>query len=375
MSKETIEWLNANTMIGKVGDKEKYAKNNWMILQSDGTYKAWWQTDGYDMAYQGFIPVEDIESRLFNWEPVELMPMFKMPTTADEADGIDAQGHAFKWIGDTGKKAIVHPVTGQVFSYVGVDSYNVHGYVPWLIENPGKIVDAGELGITSAGLLRGGGVAYVTMSLPETVEVAGLEFNPTLMAVTSIDTTRATHYVTSNLVAICDNSMQVAFDGAVTKVRIKHSANSLKKLGNLRDALGVIYKDAEDFQEWVNRLVDIDVTDKQFAQIIEGIIPTPAPEMGNKDGKTVVKNQRSITIATDKKETLTQMWNSDPRCKQWNGTMFGAFQTYNTWSEHVKPRNENAVDRVMTGTIGGQFAKDAEDFWAIVGGIMPEVVG
>lgn len=367
MSKETIEWLNANTMVGQIKNKEKYARNNWMILQDDGTFKPWWQTDGYDMAYEGFIPIEDIKDRLFNWEPIEAPIMLKVPCDVAVADGIDAEGKGFRWVADPTKKAIMNPTNDVVFSYVGQDSYNIHGYVKWLIENPGQIVDSGELGITSAGLLRQGGVAYVTLSLPDMVEVAGLEFSPTLMAVTSLDTTRATHYVTTNLIGVCDNSMEAAFDQAATKVRIKHSARSLAKVGQVRDALGLIYKEAEDFQEWVNRLVDIDVTDRQFQDIINGIIPTPDPKTESVNGSQVVTNQRSITIATDKKETLTQMWHSDPRCKAWNGTMFGAFQTFNTWSEHSKPRNDNAVDRVMTGTVSGSFAKDADQFWSIVG--------
>lgn len=370
MSKETIEWLNANTMLGQVRNKEKYAKNNWMILQNDGSYKAWWQTEGYDMAYDGFIPVDDIMNRLFNWEPIEVTPMFKKPCTMEDMDGIDGDGLPFRWVADVSRKAIAHPERDVVYSYVGVDSYKVHGYKEWLIDAPAKIVDSGDLGITSVILLRNGGVACVTMSLPDEVEVAGITFNPTIMAVTSIDTTKATTFAVTNLIGVCDNSMEAGLDRATGKFKFKHTARSLNKIGDVRDALGLVYKNAEDFQQWVEALVDVDVTDREFKAIIDGLIEMPEPQIGtNNKGDKVVKNQRSITIAANKRVTIMDMWHHDPRCKPWHGNMFGAFQTYNTWIEHEKPQNDNAVERVMTGTVSGSFAKESAEFWSIVQGM------
>jgi hypothetical protein len=222
-------------------------------------------------------------------------------------------------------------------------------------------------------LLRRGGVACVTMTLPESVEVAGLEFKPTLMAMTSHDTTKKTGYYMTNIIGVCDNSMNAAqrqSEGTGKFMTVKHTSQSLTRLNDIRAALGIVYRDAEEFQQWVEALTQVDITDRQFKAIISGIVPIPEPEMGvGKSGDQVVKNQRSITIAANKNDRMFGMWKADPRCAQWHGTLFGAYQTFNTWAEHEKPRNDNAMDRLFQGTLGGQFQKDSDMFWNVVKGL------
>jgi len=370
MSKETIADLNMYTMLGNVNDKAKWVNNNWMILQADGSYRAWWQSEGFQNAYDGFIPVDEVDRVLFNWEPIEAPVMLKVPCSADEADGTDGYGNPFRWVGDTKRKAIMNPTNDTVFSYVGVDSYQIHGYHKWLIDGPATIAD-GELGIDSAGLLRRGGVAYVCMTLPNGVTTARakLDFKPTLLARTSLDTTASSAYFMTNMIGVCDNSVAAAIHNATDRVKIKHSSRSLTKIGLLRDALGLVYEDAEEFSTWVDGLVDVEVTDRQFKAIVDGLIPIPVPEVEAGPNGQRVKNQRGITIAANKQEALMNMWHIDPRAATWHGTMLGAFQAVNTWTEHMKPQNDNAVDRIMTGTLNGSFAKEADDFWTIVNGI------
>jgi len=86
MSKETIQWLNENTMIGHVSNKEKWASNGWM-METDGVFKAWWQQPNYRFAYPGAIPVEDVVEYLFNWEPVEAAIHLRKPCNEADADG------------------------------------------------------------------------------------------------------------------------------------------------------------------------------------------------------------------------------------------------------------------------------------------------
>ena len=55
MSRETLEWLNENTLIGF----------------TDKRGNAWHHRGGYDNHYPGGIPVEDVRKRLFDWEVEE----------------------------------------------------------------------------------------------------------------------------------------------------------------------------------------------------------------------------------------------------------------------------------------------------------------
>jgi hypothetical protein len=104
---------------------------------------------------------------------------------------------------DPTRKAIVRPDTGAILG-VFRTGYRVHDYDQWLIHNVEGILDA-DLQIGSAGLLRGGAVAWVQVEMADTLTAAGVEFRPFLTATTSLDGSIATTYQTGAQVVVCDN--------------------------------------------------------------------------------------------------------------------------------------------------------------------------
>lgn len=368
MSAETIEWLNANTMIGFTANRDAYKHMGWGLSYDEqaGENRAWWYTDGFKNGYSGAIPVEEVERVLFNWEPIETEIMYKRrDVTEQDADAIDGNG-PFLWVPSDKYKGIMHPETEVEFGVFGKDSYKIHSYKQWLIDNLSRLVD-GEAGIATAGMLRGGGVAYVTVELPENVEVAGMDIRPQLLAATSVDGTKATTYKAITQVCVCDNTLDLAIssgEGGMFKVR--HSSNSLGRLGDARDALGIIYKQAEDMEQFLTELANVDVTDAQFNAIVKTIKPIPDMETGIKGGKHVVTNQRAITIAENTQQELRELWHRDPRVTPWNGTLLGAFQATNTWHNHMRSNSDNGVERVMTSTLANNVAKFDREFFQIV---------
>lgn len=386
MSRETIEWLNENTMVGFTADREHYRDKGWVVFDDRiGENRAWWALDGYEHGYPGAIPPEEVVKVLFNWTPVESEIMHKVRVNSqgetltlemDEHDAMDADG-PFIWVPDQRFKGILHPRTNYVFGTFGIESYKVHNYEQWLLKNVANILDA-ELGIESAGLLRNGGVAYVNVTLPEEVVTdAGMGIRSRLLAVTSVDGTKATQYRMTDHVAICDNSLDMALAMGAEGFKVKHTSRSLTRLQDAKEALGIIYEHSEVMVKFLDSLADVDVTDAQFKQIVDQIKPIPAPERGIKKGKNVITNQRAITIAENTQEDLTRMWKSDPRAKQWHGTLLGAFQATNTWHNHERTSNDNGVEKVMTSTINGDVAKFDAAFFDIVAGLdidMPQVL-
>lgn len=368
MSAETIEWLNQNTMIGFTANREAYKHMGWGVQYDEdaGENRAWWYTPEFDNGYPGAIPVEEVERVLFNWEPIETEIMYKRrDVTEADADAIDGNG-PFLWVPSDKYKGIMHPDTEVEFGVFGKDSYKIHSYKEWLVDNLSRLVD-GEAGIATAGMLRDGGVAYVTVELPENVEVAGMDIRPQLLAATSVDGTKATTYKAITQVCVCDNTLDLAIqsgEGGMFKVR--HSSKSLGRLGDARDALGIIYKQAEDMEQFLTELASVDVTDAQFNAIVKAIKPIPEPETAIKGDKSVVTNQRAITIADNTQQDLRQLWHRDPRVTPWTGTLLGAFQATNTWHNHMRSNSDNGVERVMTSTLANNVAKFDREFFQIV---------
>jgi phage/plasmid-like protein (TIGR03299 family) len=169
MSRETLEWLSNNTLIG--------------FTEKRG--HAWHHRAGDQNWYPGAIPVEDVRKRLFAWHAQE-RPIY----VGGEGDPFTAQLNAYEI---PGSKAIVRSDSGNVLG-IFKDGYQPHQYDEWLLDNVATILDD-SLQIGSAGLLKGGAVAWVSVEMPETLEtVQGIRFRPFLLAATSFDGSVATTY-------------------------------------------------------------------------------------------------------------------------------------------------------------------------------------
>src|SRR6478735_7998610 len=95
MSKETLEWLNSNLLIG--------------FSESRG--KAWWHRSNLDVGsepnhYPRAIPPADVKRRLFNWQPLELPINIEVPTDIETATTISDEGLPIRYQRIPGRKAI-----------------------------------------------------------------------------------------------------------------------------------------------------------------------------------------------------------------------------------------------------------------------------
>jgi len=359
MSKETIQWLNANTLVGFTTDRDKYAGNGFLI---DG--RPWWQIDGYQGGFEGPIPVQAVLDRLFYWEATEGDLTVRIPVDdAEDMDGIADDGSMYRNMIVPGRKAIIRPDTEEVLG-VFMSGYQVHQYHEWLIENVHSIVDDSEAGIATAGLLRGGAQAYVSIELPEAVTTAsGFPLRSNIIAMTSMNGSLATTYKAGAHAPVCDNSLAWFTGGEANRIKIKHSSNSLRRIGSVRDALGILYSTTEQMVEFLDRCAETTVTDDQWRQVVAAIVQPPDPQPNGKGG---LVNQRAVTIAGNKVDELWDLYKRDKRVGNLTGTLAGVYQAANTWNEHFRTRNDNGVERVMQGVVDGSSDQFDREFWRIV---------
>lgn len=324
MSRETYEWLNTQTLIGNTAIRG----NAWHYrIEHQGS-----EPNHYPYA----IPVEDVNRRLFFWTAIE-SPMFLRKPSGE-------------YVEIAGRKAIVRDDTFQTLG-VFKSSYTGHQYSEWLLENVALILDD-ELGISSAGLLRDGGQAWVEVSVPETITTPeGVEFLPNLLATTSFDGSLATTFKKTRQDTVCDNTrdMALASDGEVFKVR--HSKWSGYKIQNAREALKIIHTMTEEFKNEISELTAWKVSDEDFLKHLQVMIPIN-DEL----------SKAGITKAENKRGEIISLYNYDQRVAPWKGTAYGVSQAYNTWRHHyatVKkgvPRALRNMENVVTGKMGAEDA-------------------
>lgn len=341
MSKETITWLNTQTLIG-VTDQRGTAWH----------YRADEQGDESNH-YPGAIPVGDVQRRLFNWEAVKVPVLAQFPADYDTATGFDAVGNPIANIEVPGLAAIARSDNHHVFK-VFSDGYEPHQYSEWLIGVVSNIL-GDSLVITSAGLLRAGGQAWVEVSVPETLhdDRTGFSYRPNILAATSLDGSLSTTFGRTVTATVCDNTMSAALGQmGDQKLKIRHSKYSGLRIQEARDALSLVQETAGEFESALHDLTETTVTDRQWFNFLDAWQPVPEEE------------GRTKTIATRVRDELTTVYRHDKRAAEWQGTAFGVIQAVNTHAHHIATvKGAERSERNQEGAISGKFEKlDAHVF-------------
>jgi phage/plasmid-like protein (TIGR03299 family) len=331
MSRETAQWLNTRTLIGFTAKRG----NAWHYRASE--------QGAEPNHYTGAIPTEDVRRRLFAWTHAE----GDVSATYFDENGVTT-------ITDPDRKSILRPAgtfgpddKGEILGLFK-SGYKVHPFGEWLIDNVGTILDSG-LSVGSAGLLKGGAIAWVQCEVPETVTTPeGVAFRPFLTAATSVDGSLSSTYQTGAQLVVCDNTLSAAL-GAEAKdnrVKVRHSRNSLGKVQEIRDAIGIVYDTADDFSAQVKTLCETSVSPAQWQAFLKEISPEPAG----------VTPSRGRTLAINKREELSQLWTNDVRVSPWKGTAFGVVQAVNTHAHHVQTvKGATRTERNMLRSVKGEW--------------------
>lgn len=349
MSKETLQWLNTNTLIGMTSER--------------GTawhYRAEDQEGQEPNHYDGPIPVGDVQRRLFNWEAIKIPVFAQFPSDFDSMTGIDDNGNPVATAQVPGMSAIARSDNHHVFK-IFTDGYEPHQYSEWLLGTVSNIL-GDSLHITSAGLLRNGGQAWVEVSVPETLhdEKTGFDYRPNLLAGTSLDGTLSTTYGRTVTATVCDNTMGAAMsEMGAQRVKIKHSRYSGLRIDEARDAMSLITETADEFTAGLHTLVEQTVTDRQWFSFLDEWAPVP-----EKDGRGKTQTLRT-------RDELTEMYRHDNRANQWQGTAFGVVQAVNTWAHHKQPvRGADRQERNAEGALLGKFDKLNTEVRATLAGVL-----
>lgn len=316
MSRETSEWLNTNTLIG--------------FTESRG--RAWHHRAGASNHYEGAVPVTDVEKRLFDWEAIE-QPIY---LGADCGHLSDSPRYGeLDYTEVPNKKAITRSDNGAVLG-VFADSYEVHPYKEWLLDNVAHLL-GDDLQVGTAGLLRGGGQAWVQVEAPATVIGPGdVHFRPFLLAATSLDGSMSSSYGRSVTNTVCDNTMAIAMGESVrTKFKHRKGEKGIQgKIQDVREALDIVFTAADDFSKQVETLLNTPVSQGLFEGIVRDVFPYP---------EDLKKGAAAATVARQKRDQLQYLYRYDERVTPWSGNAYGVWQAFNTYQQHESRINKDTV--------------------------------
>lgn len=340
MSKETLEHLNLHTLIGNTAQR--------------GTawhYRADLQGDESNH-YPGPIPVADVARRLFHWHAQSRRLAVETPATPATMTHLTADGYPVRWAVVADRQAICRSDDLQG-APMGIfkTGYVMHQYEEWLLTTVANILDD-TLSISSAGLLRDGAIAWVEVSVPETLTTPeGFEFRPNLLATTSFDGSIATTFKRTVTATVCDNTRAAALAEQGQTYKVKHSRNSSLKLAEARDALAMVHTMADDFAAEIATLTRTTVTEKVWRAFLHAHVPLT-------DQRGLPLTGRSLTVARHKQEALDNLYRWDHRAATWTGTALGVLQAVNTYEHHLATiRGTGRAERNMLRTVTGDYER------------------
>ncbi len=354
MSRETLQHLNTGTLIGNT-DHRGTAWHYRAAMQGEETNH-----------YSGPVPVADVERRLFHWHAESRRLAVEVPATLETMTHLCVDATPARWEVVEDRQAIARSDEhGGTVMGIFAPGYTRHQYKDWLLGTVANILDD-DLSISSAGLLRGGAVAWVEVSVPESITTPqGVTFRPNLLATTSFDGSIATTFKRTVTDTVCDNTRELALAESGQAYKVKHSRHSSAKLASAREALALVHTLAEDFAAEVAELCSTQVTPAQWAMFLDAHVP----KVDVKTGQPLAG--RSLTMADKKRDALAGLYVHDHRVAPWSGTALGVLKAVNTYEHHSGTvRGATRAERNMLRAVTGDFGAVDRSTWASLGKVL-----
>ena len=180
----------------------------------------------------------------------------------------------------------------------------------------------------TAGSLGNGERVFMTMKFPESMMIGGVDtIDNYIMAVNSHDGSSAFIVAVTPIRAVCTNTVRLALSSAKSKMSLKHTAGATAKVQQARETLGVVFRYQEQFEKEVNEMLSVKITDKQYTNFVETLIPKPKMED---------PTDRMINSVEKKRGELMALWNA-PTQQNVAGTAWAAYNAVAEWADWVKP--------------------------------------
>lgn len=214
-----------------------------------------------------------------------------------------------------------NPITGDV------EPLGVVGNRYTIIQNEehaeflNTLVDESGAHFETAGALFGGKRTFMSMRMPQHIDVSGDITNLYLIAVNSHDGSSEFQVFTSLIRPVCQNTVTAALRSASSSYSIRHTRNALGRVQDVRQALGMTFKYMESFQEIADGLQAQAFSDRDFEQFLQGLFQVTDIE----DTSTRKQNQM---------DTVRNLWTGSPTLLGTKGTRYGAYQAVTEYTSH-----------------------------------------
>ncbi len=252
---------------------------------------------------------------------VEQRPVF--------ADGVEIPGY----------KANIRDSDGSCLGIVGnryrvVQNAEAFSFTDSLI--------GGDVRYETAGSLCGGKKIWLLAKLPDT-EICGDKTEPYMVFTNSHDGTGAIRVCMTPIRVVCNNTLNLALNGAQRAWSVHHVGDISAKLSEARHCLDMANGYMTDLAEQADRLANKTITDDRLREILNDLFPA------NDDMSDLQKRH-----VQQLKDEYMVCWFA-PDIAKFRNTAWGAVNAMSDMVTHTKPHRNTASyqannwNRVMSG--------------------------
>ena len=216
----------------------------------------------------------------------------------------------------------------------------------------------------TAGALNGGRSVFVSMKLPETMNLVGHDGKPDttemfITAVNSHDGSSAFRIMVTPVRVVCANTLAAAIRSAKSSFSIRHTTNARSNIAAAREALGMTFKFQEAFEVEAQRMIDTEISMAKARDVLTEVFRM----------KTEDVTERTANSQNDKLSNVLKLWTDADTNANLRGSRYGLYNAVAEYVDHFAPvwsKEATATQRAERVAKGGEVDRLKNDTFALL---------
>lgn len=222
------------------------------------------------------------------------------------------------------------------------------------------LLDESGAHFETAGALGNGSTVFLTMKLPRELQIVGHEGVDVtklyIVAQNSHDGSSAFRLLITPVRVVCANTLRAAFSQSMSSFSIRHTTNAKQNIQLAREALGMTWKYADEFEREAAKMIQREITPAQATDTVRKVM------------KFTDKGTTDRIIRTQQERTgqIMRLWTDAPTQQNLRGTAYGLYNAFAEWVDHFAPvygDQDNETVRAQRVAKGGEASRIKEAAW------------
>ncbi len=190
------------------------------------------------------------------------------------------------------------------------------------------LVDESGAHFETAGSLRHGREVFVTMKLPDHIEVGGVDRVETyIAALSSHDGSKALNLIVTPVRIVCANTQAAAIAVADASHKIRHTSSARDTIEDVRAALRMTFTYLENFQAEADKMINETLREVDFVNKVRRLMPE----------RKSATSARAHEAYDNKIYQLRQLFTGSETNEQIRGTRWAGYQAVTEYLDHFSP--------------------------------------